>query len=187
MEALRIDDYFTYAQYALWEGPERFELIDGVAYMMAAPGIAHQDISMALSKRFANFLTGKRCKVYAAPVDVCLNALGDKDDTVVQPDLIIVCDRSKLDGKRLNGAPDMAVEILSPSSTRMDLDVKYEKYKEAGVREYWIVDPVTKTVQANILKNGEYVVKTYGGNDIAPVLVLPGLEINLHDVFAEAE
>jgi Uma2 family endonuclease len=187
MEALKLESYFTYSQYALWEEPVRYELIDGAAYAMATPSWAHQGISMELSWQFRSFLKDKRCKVYAAPFDVCLNGLGDRDDTVVQPDLIIVCDRSKLDGNRLNGAPDMAIEILSPSNTRMDLDVKFEKYRQAGVKEYWIVDPVSRTVRVNILKNGKYIAKTYSDSDIAPVFVLPGLEINLHDVFAEAE
>jgi Uma2 family endonuclease len=187
MGALKKDVYSTYADYALWEEPERYELIDGVPYAMAAPSWTHQDISMSLSWRFRSFLQGKRCKVYAAPVDVCLNGLGDNDDTVVQPDLIIVCDRSRLKGGPLNGVPDMAIEILSPSSTRMDLDIKFEKYREAGVKEYWTVDPVSKTVRVNILKNGKYISKIYRDGDLAPVFTLPGLEINLHDVFAEAE
>jgi len=187
MEALKQEEtFFTYSQYAAWETDERFELIDGVAYAMAAPSTPHQAISMELSRQFGNYLKGKRCRVFAAPFDVCLNALGDDDYTVVQPDLIIVCDPSKLDGKRCNGAPDMAIEILSPSSSDMDMFKKFAKYQQAGVSEYWMVNPVSRMVYAHILKNGRYFGKIYGDADIAPVSVLEDCKINLADVFAEA-
>ncbi|MDR0310408.1 MAG: Uma2 family endonuclease, partial [Acidobacteriota bacterium] len=121
-----------------------------------------------------------------APFDVRLNA-DTYDDTVVQPDLLVVCDRSKPDGKCCVGVPDMIIEILSPSSGRHDKLVKFHLYQKAGVREYWIVDPETKTVQVCILENGKYVTTMYGDTDTdtVPVHVLDGCVIGLKDVFEE--
>jgi Uma2 family endonuclease len=100
--------------------------------------------------------------------------------------LLVVCDNSKLDGKCCKGAPDLVIEILSPSTARMDKLLKFNQYQRAGVREYWIVDPDTKSVQVCTLnESGLYVVVAYGDADTAPVSVLPGCEINLQDVFAD--
>jgi Uma2 family endonuclease len=158
-------------------------LIDGIAYMMSAPSTSHQRISMSLSRQLSTFLMGKQCEVFAAPCDVCLNGLGDEDDTVVQPDLLVVCDESKIDKKRCNGAPDMTIEILSPSTSRRDLFLKLEKYEKAGVREYWVVDPDAKTVKVHILTNGQYVISSYESDDTVPVSVLDGCSIELTEVF----
>ena len=127
---------------------------------------------------------GKPCKLYAAPFDVRLNGAGDEDDTVVQPDIVVVCDKSKLDDKGCNGAPDMVIEILSPSSTRHDMFIKFIRYQKAGVREYWVVDPDVKKVIAYILENGRYCGSVYADTESAPVHVLEGCVINLPDVFA---
>ena len=179
-----VENRYTYADYASWDTEDRYELIDGVAYMMSAPLEAHQDILLGIAVQFYNFLKSKPCKVSIAPFDVCLNAAGDKDDTVVQPDLIVVCDKSKLDGKRCNGAPDMAVEVLSPSNRKHDTVRKFNKYLEAGVNEYWIADPDAQTIQVCILKDGQYDVKEYSSTDTVPVHVLDGCKINMREVFA---
>jgi len=115
---------------------------------------------------------------------VRLNALGDDDDDVFQPDLVIICDRTKIDDKGCNGAPDMVIEILSPSTAMRDKLLKFNEYQRAGVREYWIVDPDTKTVQVFILENGQYLAKSYGETDTISVSVLKSCEISLPDVFA---
>ena len=186
METLKNDYHYTYADYASWETEERYELIDGVSYLMSpAPLIGHQDISMKLSAKLFNFLEGKHCKVFQAPVDVCLFAGGDDDDTVVQPDILVVCDLSKLDGRRCNGAPDMIIEILSPTSAKRDLIIKFNKYLQAGVREYWIVNPDNKIISVHILENGKYVTRSYTDTDTIAVNVLNGCEINLNEVFEE--
>ena len=178
-----VEKRYTYADYASWDTEDRYELIDGAAYMMSAPSQAHQKISMEFSRQLANFLKRKPCEVFAAPFDVCLNAAGDNDDSVVQPDLLIVCDKSKLDGKRCNGAPDMAIEILSPSNRKHDTVRKLNKYLQTGVHEYWMVDPDAQTVKVCILKGGNYDTKDYADTDIIPVHVLDGCTIDMQEVF----
>ena len=124
---------------ALPEG-KRAELIDGELYMMAAPGRKHQDIVMDLAYLIkAHIVQGNgSCKVYPAPFAVFLNA---DDRNYVEPDISVICDRSKLTDKGCNGAPDWIIEIVSDSSRSMDYNTKLFKYRTAGVREYWIVDP----------------------------------------------
>jgi len=185
MEALQNEKRYTYADYCTWDDGERWELIDGIPYAMSpAPLVSHQSVIGNLHGQLFNFLKGKPCKVFLSPFDVRLNFDTD-DDTVVQPDLLVVCDRSKLDKRGCNGAPDMLVEVLSPSSTRRDIVLKFNTYLRAGVREYWIVDPDAKTVSIHLLKDGEYIVRAYTDTDTAPVHVLEGCTISLSDVFEE--
>ena len=174
---------YTYADYASWGDDLRCELIDGEIVVMDAPSFDHQSVLMELSRQLANFLVGKKCVVLPAPFDVCLNSLGDEDTTVVQPDIVVICDDSLLDKKRCNGAPDMVIEILSPSTASHDRIKKLNKYLEAGVREYWIVDPEFKTVNVHILENGKYILYTYESNETISVHVLKGCEILLQYVF----
>ena len=175
---------YTYADYCKWEGPERWELIDGVPYMMAAPSVAHQWALSSLHRQIANFLHGKNCIVLFAPLDVRLNA-DFRDNTVVQPDLLVVCDKSKIDRVGLRGAPDMAVEILSPSTADFDKVDKLALYMKAGVREYWIVDPDAQTVAVHVLGRGKYSKTVYEKPDSVPVSVLPGCLVDLREVFLE--
>ena len=178
---------YNYADYLNWDDGKRWELIDGVAHMMSpAPTQAHQEVSGGLYRQFADFLDGKPCKVFHAPFDVRLNA-NDGDDTVVQPDLLVVCDKSKLDGKSCVGAPDLVVEILSPSTARHDRLTKFLKYQEAGVREYWIVDPDTKTVQLHILDEGGYMNPKsgiYSDEDVVSSHVLEGFSADMKKIFS---
>ena len=177
------DKRYTYADYESWDDDIRYELIDGIAYMMAAPTAAHQSILGELYRQLANYLKGKSCKVFLAPFDVCLSGLGDEDDTVVQPDVLVICEVSRLDKKRCNGAPDMVIEILSPSTSKRDLFIKLKKYQNAGVREYWIVDPDSKSVNVHILENGHYVITSFEENEAIKVYILDDCVITLTDVF----
>ena len=177
---------YNYSDYLEWDDDVRYELIDGVPYLMAAPSQKHQELSGELFRQLSNWLRGKRCKVFHAAFDVRLNAKS-YDNIVVQPDLLVVCDRRKLDGRSCVGAPDMIIEILSPTNARHDEFVKFGLYQKAGVREYWIVDPESKTVSVHILENGRYYTDVYLAEDTVPVYVLEGCEINLADVFAEDE
>ena len=179
---------YTFADYLTWDDSERWEIIEGTPYLMSAPDWLHQGISRELVLQFAVFLKGKPCKVFHAPYDVRLFPKeDDSDDTVLQPDLVVICDRTKYMRTGCAGAPDLVVEILSPSTARNDRLVKLQLYQKAGVREYWIVDPETKTVSAHLLKNGEYVTYAYGDSDAAPVHILEGLSVDLREVFAEAD
>jgi Uma2 family endonuclease len=181
-DALKFNEHYTYSDYIEWDDGNRYELIDGTAYMMSAPAWEHQSISGALHNQFYEFFKGKPCRVFHAPFDVRLNAT-QEDDIVVQPDIVIICDRSKLTGTGCAGAPDMVVEILSPTTARFDRLVKFKKYLEAGVREYWIVDPETHSVQDCVLENGRYVVTMYADTDEVPVNIFKPCKINLQDVF----
>ena len=177
---------YTYEDYAGWDDENRYELIDGKVYIMSpAPAQVHQAISVRLLLKLGNFLDGKSCEVFHAPFDVCLNAAGDKDNTVVQPDIVVVCDNSKLDGKRCDGAPDLVIEILSPSTSNQDKVIKFKKYLQAGVREYWIVDPESRAVSVYVLDDGKYIASAYSDEETVPVHVLEGCQVDLRDVFAE--
>ena len=176
---------YTYTDYAGWDTDDRYELIDGVPYLMSpGPNRKHQEISGELYGQLRDFLKGKPCKVYHAPFDVRLDVAG-LDNTVVQPDIMVICDHSKLGKASCDGAPDLVVEILSPSTSSRDKLLKFNKYLQSGVREYWIVDPDSKTLSAHVLENGKYITGAFGDEDTVPVKVLPGCRINLHDVFAE--
>ena len=177
---------YTYADYCTWGEDVRCELIDGVVYDMSpAPGWVHQGLSMNFLIQLGSFLEGKTCKVFHAPFGVRLNA--DDDDTVVQPDIVVICDRSKLSGAGCEGAPDMVIEILSPSTASKDMLIKFNKYLMAGVREYWIVDPQTQVVRVCILNNGRYDSIDYLSADKIAVGVLGGFEIDIKRAFADLD
>ncbi len=144
------EERFTYGNYRTWPENERWELIDGVAYDMSpAPSRHHQGLITQFILQFGAYLQDKPCRIYAAPFDVRLPD-GDEDDdtivTVVQPDLVVVCDPDKLDEKGCRGAPDLVIEILSPSTTSKDLHEKFDLYERVGIKEYWIVHPQDRTV-----------------------------------------
>ncbi len=174
---------YTYADYCTWDEGGRWELIDGVPYAMApAPGFTHQNISGNIFAALHVFLRGKACRVFHAPFDVRLNA-DDEDDIVVQPDILVVCEKSKLSEKGCKGAPDLVIEIMSPSTARHNRITKLNKYRDAGVREYWLVDSTDHNVQVMVFETGA--VQGYTDADTVPVTVLPGCEVNLQDVFSE--
>ena len=176
---------YTYADYYTWNDGKRYELIDGTAYMMEpAPLYTHQRISVRLENLIINNQKGKPGELFHAPFDVRLN-FEDGDDTTLQPDIVVFCDSTKLFGTGSIGAPDMVIEILSPSTAWRDKVTKYNQYLKAGVKEYWIVDPAEKTVVVNILKGGAYEAKAYRETDEAPVFVLEGCVIKLSEVFVD--
>lgn len=184
-------DSFAFSDFLTWETDERMEIIHGEVFMMAAPGTSHQLISGEIFRQLANFLDGRNCRAIAAPFAVRLfEKDGDapKDvDTVVEPDISVICDRNKLDKHGCKGAPDLIVEVLSPSTQRHDQLVKLNLYQRAGVREYWIVDPENKTVRVMVQDaNGHlWPHEIYKQEDIAKVGVLDGCFIELSKVFSE--
>jgi Uma2 family endonuclease len=179
---------FTYADYKQWELAvgERFELIYGEAFAMAGPNTRHQAILVELSSQFHVYLRGKPCQVFAAPFDVRLFYEEDEsDDTVVQPDIMVICDKNKIGPEGCRGAPDLVIEILSPSNTAIEMERKFSLYREAGVLEYWIVDSKNNILKVYCFKNGEILTNAYKSADTVPVAVLPGFSIALKQVFAE--
>lgn len=188
--ALPQECLYTYADLLEWEGDTRYELYSGQPRAMSSPSDVHQDISGELHLQIGNYLRGKKCKVYYAPFDVRLfEEKGDRPedtDTVVQPDLMVVCDPDKVDRHGVRGAPDLIIEILSESTRKLDRLIKFNLYQRAGVREYWIVDPVSRTVAVYTLEEGAYHgAETYGPDALAPVGVLEDCQIDLSAVFPE--
>ena len=179
---------FTYADYCTWPDDERWELIDGEAYAMGASSLAHQRIIGEIFIQLRNYLRGKKCQVFLSPCDVRLDADG-YDNDVVQPDVLVVCDEKKLeDGKSVVGAPDLVIEVLSPSSSTHDLVRKYLLYQQSGVQEYWVVDHDNKLVYVNILTDGKFSGSVYeNSNGIIPVGVLDGCSIDMTEVFADPQ
>jgi len=180
--ALSKEQYYTYEDWLAIDDGRRYELINGILYMMASPSDIHQEISFEISRQIGNFLVGKPCRIYPAPFDVRLHKDGD---TVFQPDILVVCDHSKISKNGCNGAPELIIEVLSPSTSRYDRFTKFYEYLRAGVPEYWIVDPNDKTVSAYRLIDKKYTADIYSDTDMAPVQVLPGCEIELSLVFRE--
>lgn len=175
---------YTYGDYRLWPYEERWELIDGEAFNMCpAPSRQHQEVLMELARQTANFLLGKPCKVYIAPFDVRLPKADEADDevnTVVQPDLAVICNHGKLDDKGCRGAPDWVVEVISPHTAAKDRTRKHELYQRHGVREYWLVHPLKLLVTRYILQDsGHYApADPEAATGKMPVQCLPGLEID---------
>ena len=180
---------YTYADVLTWDDDTRYELYDGQPVALASPSNRHQRISFELSRQLGNYLLGRRCQAYHAPFDVQLFAReSDKPwdiDTVVQPDIAVVCDESKTAGHGCKGAPDLIIEILSPSSMQYDQFIKLDLYRKAGVKEYWIVDPIKNTISVYLLKGRHYRSPvTYGADAKIPVSILEGCKIDLGLVFS---
>jgi Uma2 family endonuclease len=193
--ALDLDESkrYTYADYLTWFDDVRRELIDGFIRLMSAPVRIHQTISSKINFLLNLFVRKRKgkCKIYYAPFDVRFPKNGETADDkiydVVQPDICVICDLSKLDDKGCIGAPDLIVEILSPSTSKHDKETKFNLYEKFGVREYWIVDPHKKTVQVFLLQpHGKYNEgMMYQYRQKAPVHIFEGLEIDLKELFSE--
>lgn len=189
--AVNLSERYTYGDYKAWPDDQRWELIDGTAWAMSpGPNRRHQGLLTKLALRIGGFLEGRTCVMYLAPFDVLLPVGNEDDDsveTVVQPDLVVYCDRSRLRDYGARGAPDLAVEILSPGTSKRDLNDKYRLYESRGVREYWVVDPGNRAVTvfrlgpSGVFSPGEVYVNTGG----AASSVLEGLAVDLEDLFRE--
>ena len=175
-ENLTIEDI-----YALPEG-ERAELIDGRMYMMAPPNTRHQRILGGLYNTICNYVKAKGgdCDVFPAPFAVFLN---QDDRNYVEPDISVICDPHKINEKGCNGAPDWIIEIVSPSTSQVDYGIKLFKYRTAGVREYWIVNPLKKTVNVYNFEH-EKGTDLYSFEDTVPVCIYGDLSIRIADLLA---
>jgi len=180
---LKPKEKFTYVDYITWPDSERWEIINGIAYDMSpAPNWDHQMISVKLTAFFVNALEGKTCIPMAAPCDVILS-----EENIVQHDLFVVCDRSKIHKEGLRGAPDLVIEILSPSTSPKDQSIKKNLYEEFGVKEYIIVHPIWRCMYRYSLgENGRYGEYDFFESPKELCLTsLPGLSIPLAKVFSE--
>jgi Uma2 family endonuclease len=151
----------TYADYLEWSRPYGDELIDGTAFVREPPSGTwqHQDIVGEIYRQATNALQGKTCRAFVSALDVRLPKANEEDDevdTVVQPDVFIVCDLGKLDARGVRGAPDWLAEVLSPSTARYDRTVKIPVYERAGVREVWLIHPTERTLTRYMLEDGRY-------------------------------
>jgi Uma2 family endonuclease len=178
--AVSPDERYTYKEYKDWPEGERWELIEGMAYAMSpAPTRPHQKFIVDLVGKLYAFLQGKPCELLVSPIDVFLPAspeeAEDEVDTIVQPDVIVVCDRKKLIDKGVRGGPDLVVEILSPSTAMKDLSKKKALYAKHAVREYWIVNPEDLSVLAYRLEGAAFGrVQEYRAGEAVESSVLPG-------------
>ena len=177
------EDY-TFEEWLELDNNENIELIDGVLYMQGEPSSRHMDVVRELTVELGVFLRGKQCRLYTNPYMVKLNT---KKTAAVHPDITVVCDKNKMTDRGCIGAPDLIIEILSPSNAGHDIFTKYHQYLMAGVKEYWIVDPQKNTVIAYILKNGGYEPTLYKQKDIIPVSVLSECKIDLKVIFESLE
>ncbi len=180
---------YTYGDYYYWPDNERWELIYGIAYCMSpAPSRSHQKFSGELFRQISNYLINKPCEVYDAPFDVRFPEANESDndiETVVQPDISVICDESKLDERGCRGAPDLIIEITSPSTISKDIKEKFYLYEQHGVKEYWIVHASEKYIEVfKINSDGKYGrPEIYVEHDKIKVDVLKGLTIDLSLVF----
>ncbi len=179
---------YTYVDYLSWPKDERVEIINGTPYLQAAPSRIHQEILSEMHRQIANYLIDKNCKVYPAPFAVILD-MEEKGDikNVVEPDITIVCDEEKLDDRGCKGSPDMVVEITSPSTARRDKIEKFNLYEEAGIQEYWIIEPEEKILTVFTLQANQRYGRPnlYSEDDHAPVTIFDDLKINLNTVFSQ--
>lgn len=192
LSQLDLNGKYSYADYLSWKIEEALEIIKGRIMLMSAPNRKHQDISREINGCFYNFFKKHQCKFYTAPFDVRLldrqkSAKAAKDVfSVVQPDVWVICDESKLDDKGCLGAPDLVVEILSPGNSAKEMRVKKQLYEENEIREYWIFDPEHETVHQFYLTDaGVYSpANIYINEDLLNSVIFPDLNVNLKEIFA---
>jgi Uma2 family endonuclease len=191
LDQLNPNQIYSYADYLSWQFSERIELLQGYIRQMAAPNRRHQRVSLNLTLILGNYLRKSKCNLYEAPFDVKLvknpqGKIAKEIYTVVQPDICVICDQSKLDEQGCTGSPDLIIEIVSESTAKRDIQEKFELYEENGVLEYWIVRPYENTVQQFYLENDKYQYKkTYIETDKISPIILPELLIDLVEVFEE--
>ncbi|MDO5614985.1 MAG: Uma2 family endonuclease [Cruoricaptor ignavus] len=186
---LDLDKSYTYADYLLWKLKERVELFKGKVFKMSpAPARIHQKILLNLTRVFDVHFRQKPCELYFAPFDVRIPNKDGEIKTVVQPDLCVICDLSKLDDKGCLGVPDFIVEILSPGNTKKEMDYKFNIYEEAGVLEYWIVHPSDKNIQRYVLRDGIFIgLKPASEDQTITSEAFPELKFEVNEIFEGLE
>ena len=190
---LDLNKRYSFADYLTWVDDTRRELIDGFIKLMSpAPARIHQRISWRLTKKINQFVENQPFHVYYAPFDVRLpqhpeQRGNDQIYTVVQPDIVVICDLSKLDAQGCIGAPEMVIEIVSPSSIKHDLEEKFVLYQNSGVLEYWIIFTEDKAIQVFTMNDEKkyQLAGMYAGDSIAKSMIFNGLQVELSDVFMD--
>lgn len=181
------EDRYTYGDYVGWEGKERWELIEGEPFLMSpAPSSAHQELVSELLFQLRLFLRGKDCQALVSPIDVRLPKAREADDqvaTVVQPDLVVVRDRTKIDRAGVRGAPDLMIEVISPSTAVHDQVLKLGLYEQAGVREYWIVDGDKRAIVVYRRSEQGFAPRRVGAGQLLESAVMPGFELDHSALF----
>ena len=181
-----INGLYTYAEYLLWQFEERVELLKGKLFKMSAPSPAHQVVQSNLNIELGLYFRNQKCQIYPAPFDVRLPAKGETGDaihTVVQPDLCVVCDRTKIDSRGCIGAPDLVIEIISPGNSKKELKQKFKLYEEAGVREYWVIHLSEEYVIVNVLENNHYKTLSPIVDDEVHSVIFPTLKVHTKEIF----
>lgn len=183
IEQLDLTKAYTFKDYLSWKFQERVELLRGyIAKMSPAPTSTHQIISSNLHYNLAYFLQKKSCKVIAAPFDVYLPSIKGEGETVVQPDLCVICDTTKIKKQGCIGAPDLVIEILSLGNSRKEMTQKFQIYEQAGVREYWVVYPYEQVVHQYVLEGEKFQALPIAEKTIISK-VLQGFEVDLDTIF----
>ena len=192
LDQLDLNKTYSYADYLKWRFEERVELIKGRIFKVSpSPARRHQRISGVLQGELYKFLDNKTCQVYSAPFDVRLTPRKSdkttKIHTVVQPDICVICDSSKLDEKGGIGAPDWIIEILSPGNSQKEMKSKFEVYQENGVKEYWLADPANEVILVYVLnEDGKYIgLHPFALEDKITSHVFPDFELNVADIFRD--
>jgi len=182
--AYKEEKIYTYEDLEHIDDGNRYEIINGELYLLSSAVSKHQVILMDMAIQFSNFFNGKKCKPFISPLDVRLDAKGKKSKNVVQPDLMVVCDQSKIQDK-IEGAPDLVVEILSKYNKQHDKIDKYHLYQKYGIREYWIIDIELGEAYVYILNNDNIYTlpKIYRIKEKIKSSIFKGLEISLEETF----
>lgn len=187
LSQLDLNKTYSYFDYLTWKFQERVELYRGKIFEMSpAPASKHQRLLGRINYPLYRFLEKKKCEVFQAPFDVRLKRNSDdkKNITVVQPDICVICDPEKIDERGCNGAPDLVVEILSPGNSKKEMKLKFELYEEAGVLEYWIVDPEKESILQYVLINGQYTNhRPLVSDDFLVSQAIEGFSLDLSKVF----
>lgn len=192
LDQLDFSKQYTFADYFRWKFEERVELIRGFIHKMSpAPGPTHQSVSGFLTGTYFNFFKGKPCTFFAAPFDVRLpdsekQTADELIYTVVQPDLCVICDLSKIDKRGCIGAPDLVVEVLSPGNTQKEMGIKFKLYEENGIKEYWFVHPAKKSITVYSLQNGKYVGTLFSEKEEISSVLFPELKFRTGEAFDRA-
>lgn len=178
---------YTYEEFLEIDDGNRYELLDGELYLMSSPSRLHQKVVVELARQIGNYLEGKKCEVYVAPLNVKFFEKKDIYPTVVQPDVMIICDKNKLADKAIIGAPDLVIEVLSQYNASHDTFYKYNLYQHYGVKEYWIIDMQRQVITPYILnKDGVYTLpKMYKLTEDIKINILKNCTISLKKLFEE--